>query len=63
MAWFKVKEASAGGDTKERDEGKVKVKMPCRGVSDMDNLLVDQYLKQTGAGGGGGRSIHVISAE
>jgi hypothetical protein len=63
MVWFKVKEASAGGDTKERDEGKVKVKMPCCGVSDMDNLLVDQYLKQTGAGGGGGRSIHVISAE
>jgi len=56
MGWLKKNvEASA--------VGKSEVKMPCRGVSDMDNPLIDRYLKRTGAGGGGGRSIHVISRE
>lgn len=37
--------------------------MPCRGVTASDNPLVDQYLKRTGASGGGARSIHGISNE
>ena len=58
MGWLKVKGSiDTSGDRKDE------AKMPCRGVSDVDNPLVNRYLKRTGAGGGGGRSIHVISRE
>ena len=40
-----------------------KAKMPCRGVTVLDNPLIDQYSNRTGAGGGGGRSICTISKE
>lgn len=59
MGWLKAKE---NVETK-KVRGKDEVKMPCRGVSDVDNLLVDRYLRRTGAGGGGGRGIHVISRD
>jgi len=57
MGWLKKKNVEASGVRKSE------AKMPCRGVSDMNNPLIDRYLKRTGAGGGGGRSIHVISRE
>lgn len=64
MGWLKKNvEASDVGRNTSRESGKDEAKMPCRGVSDMDNPLVDRYLKRTGAGGGGGRSIHAISRE
>lgn len=67
MGWLKTTkniETGSGRRSERRESGKnVTVKMPCRGVSDMDNLSVDRYLRRTGAGGGGGRSIHVISRE
>lgn len=63
MAWFKVKEVGASGDDEKKESKKCGVKMPCRGVSDMDEVLIDQYLKRTGSAGGGGRSIHIISKE
>lgn len=57
MGW--LKKAKGEGGTK----GSVSRKptMPCRGVTAMDNPLVDQYLNRTGAGGGGAPSIHTIS--
>ena len=63
MGWLKLgKKAGMSNDSKHRAKGsgKGEVKMPCRGVSDMDDQLVDHYLNRMGAGGGGGRSIHVI---
>lgn len=66
MKWFKAKGGvETSGDRKggEKGRGRAKVKMPCRGVSDVDDVLVDRYLRRTGAGGGGGRGIHVISRE
>ena len=66
MGWLKAKkDVGVGGDGKDRENesGKGEVRMPCRGVSDVDDQFVDRYLKRTGAGGGGGRSIHVISGE
>ena len=50
----------------EKDKGtneSVELTMPCRGVAELDNPLVDRYLNRTGAGGGGARSIHLISKE
>jgi hypothetical protein len=62
MGWLKVKDGiGVGGNGK--DMMKDKVNMPCHGVLDMDNLSINHYLKQMGAGGGGGQSIHVISRE
>ena len=58
MGWLKKKK-----NAEVSSIGKNEVKMPCCGVSDVDNLLVDCYLKQTRAGGGGGQSIHVITRE
>lgn len=49
MGWFKVKEE--GGTKGSKKNG---TWMPCCGVSDMDNPLVDHYLRRTGAGGGVG---------
>ena len=65
MGWLKVGNVEMRGDRKVTAtvSGRSEAKMPCRGVSDMDDLFVSRYLKQTGAGGGGGRSIHVISRE
>ena len=66
MGWLKVKgdvETSGNEKDEERAGGKGEAKMPCRGVSNMDDPFVNRYLKRTGAGGGGGRSIHVISRE
>ena len=69
MGWLVKKEAGTSGDGKdegrsEREEGVEDVrKMPCRGASAMDNTLIDRYLKRTWVGGGGGRSIHVVSRE
>lgn len=70
MGWLTAKkEVGTSSDRKDggrnaRGEGaKDRVNMPCRGVSEMDNPLVGQYLTRAGAGGGGGRSIHVISSE
>ncbi|KAF9784786.1 hypothetical protein BJ322DRAFT_1196341 [Thelephora terrestris] len=69
MGWLVKKEARTSGDGKdegrsEREEGVEDVrKMPCRGASAMDNTLIDRYLKRTWVGGGGGRSIHVVSRE
>lgn len=60
MGWLKPK---SGGKDRAVEGGRGEATMPCRGVSDMDGLHVDRYLKRTGAGGGGGRSIHVISRE
>ena len=57
MGWLKK------GNVEASSVGKNEVKMPCRGVSHVDNPLVDHYLKQTGAGGGGGQSIYVILRE
>jgi hypothetical protein len=66
MGWLKSKKSvEEGGDGKDgglKENGK-KAQMPCRGVSDMDNPSVDRYLRRTGAEGGGGRSIHIISKE
>lgn len=67
MGWLTMKKDVEIGDGvgRERDGGKREGNgfktMPCRGVSEMDNPVIEQYLKRTGAGGGGGRSIHVIS--
>lgn len=59
MGWLKKIEKN--GERMESREHKPM--MPCRGVSGLDNPLVDQYLTRTGAGGGGARSIHLISRE
>lgn len=58
MGWLKAKKSVEADSS-----GEGEASMPCRGLSEMDNPLVDRYLKRTGAGGGGGRSIHVISRE
>ena len=66
MGWLTVKkdvEMSSNGRVGEMESGEGKAKMPCRHLSNVDNLFIDRYLKRTGAGGGGGRSIHVISKE
>ena len=59
MGWLKKVEKDGGkkGSLERRPT------MPCRGVTGLDDVLVDQYLNRTGAGGGGARSIHVISKE
>ena len=54
-----------GWSRERRTEDKMnnKLSMPCRGATALDNLLIDQYLKRTGAIGGSARSIHTISKE
>ena len=37
--------------------------VPCPGITEADNVRVKQYLKRTGALGGGGRSLAVIAKE
>ena len=37
--------------------------IPCPGITEADNARVKQYLKRTGALGGGGRSLPVIAKE
>lgn len=59
MGW--LKKVDKDGERKGRVERKPS--MPCHGVTELDNALVDQYLNQTGAGGGGARSIQLISKE
>lgn len=68
MGWLKAKGVGTGGNGECcRESGKGEMRMPCRGVSDMDILdddpLIDQYLKRTGVAGGGGRSVSIISME
>jgi hypothetical protein len=69
MGWLVKKGSGTSGDGKDegRDDRKEGVedlrKMPCRGVSAMDDVSIDRYLKRTWVGGGGARSIHVISRE
>src|SRR5258707_1050623 len=36
---------------------------PCLGISGVDYALISQYVMRTGACGGGGRSVSVISKE
>lgn len=57
MGWLKKVEKDRGmkGSIEQKST------MPCRGVSELDNPLVSQYLNRTGTGGGGARSIHLIS--
>lgn len=59
MGWLKVVENTKG----KKENIERKLTMPCRGVAELDNPLIDQYLNRTGAGGGGARSIHLISEE
>ena len=70
MGWLVVKkevvtssDEEGGGRNGEGEGVKDRARMPCRGVSDMDNKLVDHYLKRTGVGGGGGQSVYVISGQ
>lgn len=70
MGWLTKKSevgTSSSGEGEGWDRGKEamedRVRMPCRGLSEMDDALIDLYLKRTQVGGGGGRSIHVISGE
>ena len=40
-----------------------KLQVPCPGITEADNPKVTQYLKRTGALGGGGRSLPVIAKD
>ncbi|KAF9780748.1 hypothetical protein BJ322DRAFT_1011530 [Thelephora terrestris] len=59
MGWLKKVEKDAG----RKEKVEFKLTMPCRGVTELDEALVDLYLNRTGAGGGGARSVHRISEE
>ena len=57
MGWLKKIEKDGGMEVED------KLRMPCHGVTVLENSLVDQYLNRTGTGGGGARSIHLVSKE
>ena len=51
-----------GGSEKEGEkEIKPQAEVPCPGITEADNPKVVQYLKRTGALGGGGRSLPAIA--
>jgi len=73
MGWFtksknsekssKQRERGGGSAEEDDDEEITRPTVPCPGLTEVNDPRVKQYLKRTGAAGGGGRSLPVIAKE